>query len=133
MAIQDLILQEKPPALVSPRKNVHRHEDGGQELNVHTSKARGSSAMSALSPQMGILSVIIRTFKAAVTTECRAGGFGQFAWLPRFYEHVISDGNALDRIREYVLENPMNGNRMSTILEISARIYYTGEQLYPVR
>jgi putative transposase len=92
----------------TPCKDVHRQKEGGQELNVHTSKARGPNAMSALSPHRGTLSVIIRTFKAAVTTECRDRGFVQFAWLPRFYEHIIRDGEDLDRIREYILENPIN-------------------------
>ncbi len=64
--------------------------------------------MSRLSPPKGTLSVIVRTFKAAVTTICRQKGITESKWLPRFYEHIIRDGEDLDRIREYILDNPAN-------------------------
>ncbi len=51
---------------------------------------------------------IIRSFKAEATKKIHDAGFAQFAWLARFYEHVIRDGADLDRIREYIAENPAN-------------------------
>jgi len=64
--------------------------------------------MSSISPCRGTLSVIIRTYKAAVTTLCRESGHGEFKWHPRFYDHIIRDGKDLDRIRKYILDNPAN-------------------------
>ena len=60
-----------------------------------------------LSPRRGSLSVIIRTYKAAVTTECRDKKYSEFRWQSRFYDHVVRDGQNLDRIREYIIENPI--------------------------
>jgi REP element-mobilizing transposase RayT len=60
-----------------------------------------------LSPRRGSLSVIIRTYKAAVTAECRDKKYSEFRWQSRFYDHVIRDGQDLDRIREYIIENPI--------------------------
>jgi putative transposase len=59
-----------------------------------------------LSPRKGTLSVIIRTYKAAVTTECRNQGYHRFHWQPRFYDHIIRDGEDIDRIRNYIITNP---------------------------
>jgi hypothetical protein len=53
------------------------------------------------------LSIVIRTYKAAVTTECRDKGYSEFCWQSRFYDHIIRDGKDLDRIRDYIIENPI--------------------------
>jgi REP element-mobilizing transposase RayT len=57
----------------------------------------------------GSLSAIIGSFKAACTrlirrdTTCRVP---TFAWQNRFYEHVIRNEKEMDRIRQYIIENP---------------------------
>jgi REP element-mobilizing transposase RayT len=93
----------------TPRKDVQLNVPTKDVLSndVHTRIFR-SKFMSQISPQRGTLSVIIRTYKAAVTTICRERGSREFGWQARFYDHVIRDGNDLDRIREYILENPAN-------------------------
>jgi putative transposase len=58
-----------------------------------------------LSPRKGSLSVIIRTYKAAVTTECRRKGLFDFRWQSRFYEHIIRSNKDLDNIRDYITGN----------------------------
>jgi hypothetical protein len=80
------------------------HKDEKSLVNVHTTEIQGR--MSNISPQRGTLSVIIRTYKAAVTTPCRERNFTRFAWHGRFYDHIIRDGKDLDRIRQYILDNP---------------------------
>jgi len=60
-----------------------------------------------LSPRRGTLSVIIRTYKAAVTMECRKMGYSEFGWQSRYYDHIIRDGKDLDRICDYIVENPV--------------------------
>ena len=45
-------------------------------------------------------------YKGAVTTLCKRAGYENFAWQPRFYEHIIRDEPSLLRIRDYVLNNP---------------------------
>jgi putative transposase len=59
------------------------------------------------SPRRGTLSVIIRTFKGAVTLGCRRRGFSDFNWQPRFYEHIVRDDKDLNIIRDYIANNPI--------------------------
>jgi REP element-mobilizing transposase RayT len=82
------------------------------QLNVSTDRINISSkndlnASTELSPKRGTLSVIIRTYKAAVTTECRRKGYNEFQWQSRFYEHIIRDEKDLQSIREYIINNPI--------------------------
>ncbi len=48
---------------------------------------------------------IIRSYKAAVTHQCRLGGFTDFQWQRNYYEHVIRGLDDLTRIREYTANN----------------------------
>ena len=66
-----------------------------------------SQTMSQLSPKAGSLSVIIRSYKAAVSRWCKQNSLNNFRWQPRFYEHIIRDQSSLDRIREYIINNPL--------------------------
>jgi REP element-mobilizing transposase RayT len=39
--------------------------------------------------------------------ECRKKGFSEFGWQSRYCDHIIRDGKDLDRICEYIIENPI--------------------------
>ncbi len=47
------------------------------------------------------LGEIVRRFKAKVSHK-----FKEFIWQPNYYEHVIRNEMALNRIRKYILNNP---------------------------
>lgn len=47
------------------------------------------------------LGEIIRRFKAKVSRA-----IGQNVWQPNYYEHVIRNETALNKIREYIINNP---------------------------
>jgi REP element-mobilizing transposase RayT len=49
---------------------------------------------------------IIRSFKGSVTRICRQQGFTNFRWQRNYYERIIRDDNELNRIREYIIDNP---------------------------
>ncbi|MGD0591288.1 MAG: transposase [Bacteroidota bacterium] len=51
------------------------------------------------------LGSIIRSYKAAVTHECRQCGYHDFRWQRNFYDRVIRNDNELDKIRDYILNN----------------------------
>ena len=72
------------------------------QLNVSTEKTHAS-----ISPCKVSLSVIIRTFKAGVTTLCRTNGYHNFRWQSRFYDHIIRDEKDLDNVRNYIIDNPL--------------------------
>ena len=54
----------------------------------------------------GSLPTIINAYKSSVTRWCRKNGHDNFGWQPRYYEHIIRTDDSLDRIREYIINNP---------------------------
>ncbi len=64
-------------------------------------------AMSTMSPKAGSLGAVIRSYKAAVTTWAKQNSFVDFAWQPRYWDHVIRDEHALRAIRQYICDNPL--------------------------
>jgi REP element-mobilizing transposase RayT len=53
------------------------------------------------------LGQIIRTVKAVSTHRIRRTRDSRFAWQRNYYEHVVRDEEALKRIRQYILDNPI--------------------------
>jgi hypothetical protein len=84
----------------------------GVQLNAPTTNDRAEKTrdpddvFSMMSPRRGTLSVVVRTYKAAVTTGCRAAGHAAFGWQRGFYEHVVRNGRELEAIRRYIRDNP---------------------------
>jgi len=54
----------------------------------------------------GSLGAIIGQIKSICTKRIRAAGYTDFAWQARFYDHIIRNESSLERIREYVANNP---------------------------
>jgi len=50
---------------------------------------------------------IMGQFKSNCTKRIRAAGFRDFAWQPRFYDHIIRNEESLSEMREYIAGNPM--------------------------
>jgi putative transposase len=71
------------------------------------------TAISGKEPDAGVmnhaptLGSIIRSLKAKSTRMIRQDFFPQFAWQRNYYEHVIRNDTALNKIREYISTNPM--------------------------
>ncbi|MBW4597342.1 MAG: transposase [Brasilonema angustatum HA4187-MV1] len=77
----------------------------GCNVSTNFNQSDISKAASEISPKAGTLSVILRSYKSAVTKWCRMNGYPEFAWQQRFYEHIIRADGSLDQIREYILYN----------------------------
>ncbi len=97
----------KPTAVETFRRNV---STSGEEPNVETFR-RNVSATAANAPSARLkpnsLGAIINQFKSVCTKRIWAAGFRDFAWQPRFYDHIIRDEKSLQKIREYVINNPL--------------------------
>ena len=52
------------------------------------------------------LGEMVRAYKAATARLIRQAGNPDFAWQRNYYEHVIRDEVSLNRIRQYILDNP---------------------------
>ena len=53
------------------------------------------------------LSEIVRTFKAVATRMIREAGMQDFAWQSNYHEHIIRNEHELERIRNYIISNPL--------------------------
>jgi len=73
---------------------------------VSTSRRGVSPGPSKWKPDT--LGSIVNQFKSVCTKRIRAAGRPQFAWQPRFYDHIIRDEESLGRIRLYIMNNPQN-------------------------
>ena len=58
-------------------------------------------------PQSNNLASIVRGFKAAVKKWTTMNNV-HFEWQSRFYEHIIRNEEDLNKIREYIVYNPVN-------------------------
>jgi REP element-mobilizing transposase RayT len=66
--------------------------------------------MASISPKQGTLSVMLRSYKSAVTKWCNENHISNFAWQSRFHDHVIRNQEEFDRIENYILNNVANWN-----------------------
>lgn len=60
-------------------------------------------------PVSGSIPTIIRSFKSAVTKRINEmrGMPGAKSWQRNYYEHIIRNNDELNRIREYIANNPV--------------------------
>ncbi len=79
----------------------------GVQLNAPTTSRDLTRRHSVISPRAGTLSVVVRTYKAAVTTRCRRTGFFDFGWQRNYYEHIVRDEDDLNHVRQYIVDNPL--------------------------
>jgi len=69
--------------------------------------ASKSPQTNKFGPQSKNLASVIRGFKIGVKKWATINNI-DFAWQPRFYEHIIRDNQSLNRIRNYIVNNPLN-------------------------
>src|SRR5207302_5413288 len=70
--------------------------------------APATPKFGALATKMLSLSSIVRSYKAGVTRLCKTDGFQNFAWQPRFYDHVLRTNASVNAVRDYIQNNPAN-------------------------
>jgi len=60
-------------------------------------------------PVSGTIPTVVRSFKSAVTKQINQNRNtpGIPVWQRNYYEHIIRDDNDLNRIREYIMNNPL--------------------------
>ena len=80
------------------------------DANHHTTtNSEKNEIMSKISPKSGSVSVILRSFKTAVTKYVRHElQIENFDWQERFYDHIIRNKYSYKRIYDYIKTNPEN-------------------------
>jgi REP element-mobilizing transposase RayT len=69
--------------------------------------------MSSISPKRGSLSVIIPSYKSAVSKQAHKFDSG-FSWQSKFHDRIICTSGQLSRIRKYIIDNPRKWDRNIT-------------------
>ncbi len=87
-------------------------EDDGAAVVGATRRVAPTTRVAPTAPPHGPVSgsvgAIIGQFKSAVTKRINAqrGTPGAPLWQRNYYEHIIRDEESLNRIRQYILDNP---------------------------
>ena len=92
---------------VSPPKNTNDPNVKTQNIagtNVETQNI-ASLQKNKFGPQSQNLASIVRGFKSGVKSYTTKNNL-EFAWQPRYYDHIIRDYESLERIRKYIQLNP---------------------------
>ena len=91
--------------LALPSTRVHMAKDFSAPPRIRPETGKRGAASSA--PTLGD---IIRVFKSlsAIGVNRLSGRSGQPLWQRNYYEHIIRDDEELDRIRQYIADNPSN-------------------------
>ena len=93
---------------VSKNGNAHgvatRGNAQGDACNASLQK--GVANDNKFGTQMNNLSSIIRGFKSATTKRIHRAR-SDFSWQSRFYDHIIRNEKSLNKIREYIINNPL--------------------------
>lgn len=105
------IVKEEWERSVSLRKSVDLDEYVIMPNHFHgiiiLKQAVGTGVQRSEETKSLSLGTIIGQFKSACTRRIRANLDKDFAWQSRFYDHVIRDEIDLQRIRQYIRENPL--------------------------
>jgi REP element-mobilizing transposase RayT len=93
----------------TPHKNFATpHKNFATPHKNFTSPRKQMKSGNKFGPQSKNLGSIIRGFKIGVTNWYRERGIGDTIWQSRYYDHIIRDENDLNRIRNYIINNPKN-------------------------
>jgi len=98
--VHGILVIREHVATLPGRVPVETLPDGVETLHA-------TSLQSVISPKAGSLSVIIRSYKSAVTKSAGLNGFQEFAWQTRFYDAIIRDEKSFHKIRKYIADNPV--------------------------
>jgi putative transposase len=97
-----------PPDVETSRRDVSTMQNRDVPTAVSFTPPRpNESAQPITGLHPHTLGAIINQFKSVCTKRIRASGSTEFAWQPRFYDHIIRDDESLTRIRRYIQENPL--------------------------
>lgn len=84
-------------------------DERGTLLRARTNEEQRARSEAFGNPTPGSLPTIVRSFKSAVTRQIRklSGRDSLCVWQRNYYEHVVRNEEELNRIREYILGNPV--------------------------
>ena len=89
--------------IITIQKNANVNANANEET-LHATSLPDNNPYSKISPKKYSLSSIIRSYKSVVTKNAKKIN-PQFAWQPRFHDHIIRNEKSLHNIRNYIQQN----------------------------
>jgi len=78
----------------------------GRDLSLHCNNP--SPNKNPFPRKYKPLDQIIGAFKTTSSKFIHLSGYNDYAWQRSYYDRIVRDTNALNRIREYIIDNPGN-------------------------
>lgn len=106
--VHGIIWLAEPRRRGAQHKTPRRHSGNQPSHRPEGQPAKSGAARLPTNVAPDSLGAKVRSFKAATTRRinARRGTGGAPVWQPDYYEHVIRNAADLDRIRQYILDNP---------------------------
>ena len=102
-----LILDQPDINDFNGRIDIHIVRDNANRTKNQTNGDRKTIGQKRFQNQgKNTISSIVGSYKSAVTKHAHRLGF-EFAWQPRFYDHIIRDHSSFLKISEYIRNNPV--------------------------
>lgn len=99
--VHGIIIIDKP----NDGRNVETQNFASLQSESPKLPGRIDKSKNQFGPQSKNLGSIIRGFKIGVTKSARLVQ-KDFAWQPRFHDHIIRNGGEYQRISNYIINNP---------------------------
>ena len=93
---------QRDVSTIGTAQNSKTSNDCGKTLEGNASICRDGQGKI----KSGSLGAIIGQFKAQCKKRTIAAGH-DFSWQTRFYDHIIRNEKSLNKIREYIINNPL--------------------------
>jgi REP element-mobilizing transposase RayT len=78
------------------------------DMTLHSKIESNQNINQFSKPLKNSISVIINQYKSSAKRWCNRNGFDHFQWQSRFYDQILHNENSIDKIREYICNNPKN-------------------------
>jgi len=88
------------PKLETPHRGV------STKIPIHIKTPKTDEYAKTKNWKPGVLGAIIGQYKMVAAKQIRIAGNGDFAWQPRFHDHIIRNDRELFAIRRYIQNNP---------------------------
>lgn len=102
-----LIVIVETPVIDTPNVETPYYDVSTGAEQIGQTPIRKNKKMQSIANQCGRLSHVISQFKSAVTRYANQNGIS-FKWQTRFHDRIVRDQNELNRIAEYIENNPYN-------------------------
>lgn len=86
---------------------MHRVSTNNHDDDNHDDNNDDDNNTNQFGPQSKNLASIVRGFKSSVTISARKIN-PQFAWQPRFHDHIIRNDKSFQKIQDYIEKNVSN-------------------------